>query len=381
MARKNQFDVQTVLDGLGQGVLIFNSDKQLILDNLAARSLLGADLNVIRSEGWSAVTVLFNTGVNNPDEQIDAIREKALQSERPIRFRIYRSGEYVPCWGAAITGTDGNMYFMVTLDQPDWYAVTEMVDRFRSEMTEAIDSTRGHIDLIEATITRHQASDTAEQLGKRVKNFSRLISIHMERTARLMEMLERLEHIRTGKVRDTLRQQQRKLDIADFLEDFVEELDEIQLLDPETEKQNIRSRVKVDTPDGVYAFASASYLRRILQDMLRNAIMYSLKATPIKITVEAKQHGIQINMQDEGYGIRDSEYDRVFAPFSRARQPQIIGEFGYGLSLYLCKHEVEAMNGRMWFDSRENVGTTFSIMLPLWRDSNSTSSSSTTSKA
>ncbi|MBE2183048.1 MAG: hypothetical protein IAE89_06455, partial [Anaerolineae bacterium] len=39
-----------------------------------------------------------------------------------------------------------------------------------------------------------------------------------------------------------------------------------------------------------------------------------------------------------------------------------------GLSLYLCKHEVEAMNGRLWFESDEGVGTTFSIKLPLWAD-------------
>ena len=66
--------------------------------------------------------------------------------------------------------------------------------------------------------------------------------------------------------------------------------------------------------------------------------------------------------------MRAKEFDRVFMPFQRARQPQIISEFGYGLSLYLCKHEVEAMNGRMWFESEEGVGSTFILMLPLWRD-------------
>ena len=44
---------------------------------------------------------------------------------------------------------------------------------------------------------------------------------------------------------------------------------------------------------------------------------------------------------------------------------QIISEFGYGLAMYLCKHEVEAMNGRIWFDSAEGIGTTLSIALPV----------------
>ena len=71
-----------------------------------------------------------------------------------------------------------------------------------------------------------------------------------------------------------------------------------------------------------------------------------------------------------------AESERVFLPFTRSRQPQMMGEFGYGLSLYLCKNEVEAMNGRIWFESEEGVGTTFSIKLPAWRETQRLLSSS-----
>jgi two-component system sensor histidine kinase SenX3 len=115
------------------------------------------------------------------------------------------------------------------------------------------------------------------------------------------------------------------------------------------------------------------HLAVILRDLLRNAIMYSLKASPVYIVGHGRDQSVQIDVVDEGYGIRGSEAERVFAPFMRARQPQIVGEFGYGLSLYLCKHEVEAMNGRIWFESEEGVGTTFSLKLPAWRDDSSES--------
>jgi signal transduction histidine kinase len=58
----------------------------------------------------------------------------------------------------------------------------------------------------------------------------------------------------------------------------------------------------------------------------------------------------------------------VFIPFQRARQPQVIAQFGYGVSLYLAKMEVETMGGRIWFASEEGVGTTFSFKLPLARE-------------
>jgi len=86
---------------------------------------------------------------------------------------------------------------------------------------------------------------------------------------------------------------------------------------------------------------------------------------------------VQISIKDEGYGVREKERERVFAPFQRARQPQIISEFGYGLALYLCKHEVEAMNGKLWFDSEEKVGSTFSVKLPAWREDTTEPSAAT----
>ncbi len=375
MALNNKLDTQIILDGLGQGVLIFSNDGRLVMDNFAARNLLGADLNIIRSEGWSAATVLFNTRLRNPDDTLDIIRNQAMEAERPVRFHIYHSGEYVPCWAAAITGVGGNVYTMITLDLPDWTAVTEIVERFRIEMKETVDTTRGHANLIAATIKNVKPDETVESLGKRINTFTRLISIHMQRTSRLMEMLERLEYIRVGTVRETVRNQRKKIVLVDYFEDFVEELDEIQLLDPETEVHDLRSRVHTDVPDDLAVNAASRYLTRILHDLLRNAMMYSLKATPIKIVATKRNHSVQIEMVDEGYGVRKGEFEKVFSPFQRARQPQIISEFGYGLSLYLCKQEVETMNGRLWFESEEGVGSKFFLVLPLWRDESSSSSS------
>jgi two-component system sensor histidine kinase SenX3 len=136
-----------------------------------------------------------------------------------------------------------------------------------------------------------------------------------------------------------------------------------------------RSRVKTDIPKDIIVNISSPYLNSALREILRNAIMYSLIGTPITIKALKKNNNVQVDVVDEGYGIRQKEVERIFEPFLRARQPQIIAEFGYGLALYLSKAEIEAMNGRMWFSSDEGVGTTFSMMLPLWKDADSSSSS------
>lgn len=368
MTLDKKIEPQALLEGLGHGVLVFDGKGRLVADNLMARSFLGTDLNVIRSQGWAAAAVLFNTRLTNPDETLEAVRKKALESERPVRFHIYRSGEYQPCWAAALPAEGGEIFLMITLDSQDWTSLTNLIERFRQEMLDAVEATQGHIDLITQTMMHHKG--TIDALNKRVGGFNRLISTHMHRSKRLLEMFERLEHIRMGKLPELIRERRRKIWLSDFMEDFVEELDEIMLVDPDTEATDHRARLTVKVPGDLYVLASSRYLTRILHDLLRNAIMYSMKATPITIEARLAESNkmVQIDVVDEGYGVREKEADRVFTPFLRARQPQIISEFGYGLNLYLCKHEVEAMNGKMWFKSEEGVGSTFSFMLPVWRD-------------
>ena len=378
MTQNNQFDVQTVLDGLGQGVLIFGSDGRLIFDNMAARTFLGTDINLIRSNGWDAAATLLNARQTDPDKMIEAYRAKALDAERPVRFFIFRSGEHIPCWASSVMTTTGEVCTMITIDSPDWTAMTLLLEKFRTEFEDAVQSTRGHAEFIEQAIKHHKPHEGIDLLNKRISGFTRLIATHMDRTARLMTMLERMEDTRTGRLREKVRARRRKIDLEDFFEDLLEMLDEIDLVDPETDAHDHRSRITLELPDSVYVMAAQPYVLRILQDILRNAIMYSMKAAPITIKVEIKGQNAQIDVRDEGYGVRERERERVFEAFQRARQPQVFSEFGYGLSLYLCKHEVEAMNGRLWFESEENVGTTFSMLLPLWREADEESSSSDT---
>lgn len=359
-----QLTTQAVLDALGHGVLIFSSDGDLVQYNIMAGSILGADLNIIRDKGWSIAAEMLDMGLQPMDTRLDAVREQALASDRPIRFKIFRSGAYIPCWAAALNDADGHVYLLLTLDVPDWEVVTHVIDRFRNEMHDLIDSTVGHMKLINRSM-ESEDDEAAQKIARRIGGFTRLVEIHMTRGGRLVTMLDRLQDIRVNALREKIRRSIKAINLEDFLEDFLELLDEIALIDPETEPHDFRSRVQLKGEMNVKVDASEYYLRLTVEELVRNAIMYSLLGTPITIEVTPKPNTVQITVQDEGYGIRDKDSDRVFDPFKRARQPQIIAEFGYGLALYLCKSEVEAMRGQLWFTSEESVGTTFYVQLPV----------------
>lgn len=369
-------DLQAILDGMGQGILMFSPEGKLVLDNLTARTMLGTDLSVIRQAGWSAAAVLFNQQLPDPKLTLEAARTQALTLGRPTRFRTYRAGEVLPCWVAGVPGPNGVLYTMLTMEQPDWQPVTEILDRFNDELRMAIESASGHVRLIAQVLNGRKPTDTPEQLAKRVTGFARLVDVQMIRSTRLMTMVERLSAIRVGMLREQVRSGRRRIVLDTYLEDLLEEINKAPLVDPETEVTDVRSRIRLDVPRDLAVEASPHHLTRVLHDILANAMMYSMRATAVHISAYRKGAVIQMDITDEGYGVRDSERERVFAPFQRARQPQIMGEFGYGLSLYLCKHEVEAMNGRIWFDSAEGAGSTFSMTLPAAASSGTASSSS-----
>jgi signal transduction histidine kinase len=370
MVVNRQLSHQSVLDGLGHGVLLFDSSDHLVTENLAAQSILGADLKLIRANGWHAASSLFNSRTTDGSETADSARAKARESARPVRFYIYLSGEYTPCSVSFIHGAGGEGFTMITIDQPDWSALTELMGRFRDEVLNAAAGTAGHSELILHSLKQPRPNESIEQLGRRIGGFANLIAIYNNRLERLTRLMHRLENIRTGRLPEVIREERRRIDLSDFIEDFIESLDERTIVDPEAEKQDYRGRITASVPGGLFVAASPERLTAILQDILRNAIMYSLKATPINLIAYASSgnQAIQIDVIDEGYGIRAKEFEQVFKPFIRARQPQILAEFGYGLSLYLCRQEIEAMNGKVWFTSEEGVGSTFSFKLPIWQE-------------
>jgi NtrC-family two-component system sensor histidine kinase KinB len=364
----DSLDFRAVLDGLGQGVLIFDANDRLILDNVAARTILGANLVLVRAEGWRAAAMLLDSGhMERPPA--DEIRAKALRQAQPVRFHTFLAGAYTPCWATAIYGPGGTIYTMITIERPDWTAMTELTSTFRSEARMSITSTRGHAELIKQVIARRTDKTTAEQLSKQVSGFAGIMAIHMYRLEMLMDMLQRLEDIRTGHLAAVVRNNRKGIKLTAFLEDFLEEIMESPLVEAPDPEIDYRDRIQVDVPNGVEVLASKEHLTYLMRDILRNSLMYSEPDTPITIraTMAPKARNVQIDIQDAGYGIREKEAGRVFTPFQRARQPQILAEFGYGLSLYLVKMEIEAMGGKIWFSSEEGVGTTFSFKLLLQR--------------
>jgi len=110
-------------------------------------------------------------------------------------------------------------------------------------------------------------------------------------------------------------------------------------------------------------------IRMVLQNLVSNAIKYIHKKGKIRITVNAsneKYPGMMFfSVQDNGFGIPEQSKDKIFTKFFRAENVTERSTDGTGLGMYLAKNIIESSRGKIWFDSTEDVGSTFYVTLPL----------------
>ncbi len=112
--------------------------------------------------------------------------------------------------------------------------------------------------------------------------------------------------------------------------------------------------------------ADPKLLRMVIQNLLSNAIKY----TPDKGRVEVSlfldnKKNVILKISDTGYGIPKNQHNKIFTKLFRA--DNVIGKDteGTGLGLYIAKSIVEQAKGKIWFESDENKGSTFFVVLPL----------------
>ncbi len=104
---------------------------------------------------------------------------------------------------------------------------------------------------------------------------------------------------------------------------------------------------------------------QVVTNLVNNAIKYSPDGGAIDITVWQDTQQAFLNVHDTGIGIPSQQQGRIFGRFTRADNAQALGITGTGLGLYLSRELVERQGGHIWFESTENVGSTFYVAFPL----------------
>jgi len=103
-------------------------------------------------------------------------------------------------------------------------------------------------------------------------------------------------------------------------------------------------------------------LMRAIQNVIINALQASAeKKGPVSVNCQRKDFYVDVRVEDVGDGITQAQLGKIFDPYFTTKQ----GKSGTGLGLYITKKVIEDHNGSIKVDSTPQVGTTFTIRLPL----------------
>ena len=126
------------------------------------------------------------------------------------------------------------------------------------------------------------------------------------------------------------------------------------------DSENVHIDFVNNTSAEAFVVADKEQLLRAFNNLLKNAIQAIPEERPGKITVtlNREQNRFLISISDNGNGIADEVLDKIFMPNFTTKTG------GMGLGLAMVKNIVETADGRIWFETKANVGSTFYVSLP-----------------
>ena len=149
-----------------------------------------------------------------------------------------------------------------------------------------------------------------------------------------------------------------ELDVRQEIEDVVRSMQD-QISEQRTE-------VVLNVPSNLPR-VKADRLRfsQVIGNLLSNAGKYSPAGATTTITAKEIEAGlVQIDVSDTGVGISKANQPRLFSKFFRVDNSSTREVSGTGLGLFITKYTIEAHGGRIWVESEEGKGSTFSVTLP-----------------
>ncbi|MEP2775854.1 MAG: GAF domain-containing sensor histidine kinase [Luteolibacter sp.] len=116
---------------------------------------------------------------------------------------------------------------------------------------------------------------------------------------------------------------------------------------------------------GIRATLDVSRIKQALSNLISNAIKFSPKGKAVRVGCREESGLAVVTIRDEGQGVPESEYERLFKPFSLTSSRPTDSEKSTGLGLSIAKRLVDAHGGEIGFENRDGSGATFFIKLPL----------------
>jgi len=201
----------------------------------------------------------------------------------------------------------------------------------------------GHATFLRETV----GQEFYEQMDVIIRSASRLKEI--------IENLSSVDNYQTGG--SSLRS--RKVSMARIIEDVSASFRDM------AGNKGVVLKIEIDLSQDLWLDVDGSKIAIALSNLLKNAVTFSNESGIIIIRAERQPDFIKVTVEDNGTGIPAKELVHVFDRFYQVESHLTRKHGGMGLGLSVAKAMIEMHAGRIWADSTEGLGSTFTFLLPV----------------
>jgi PAS domain S-box-containing protein len=357
--------LQSILDSMGDGVIVTDENGKTLLLNPAARRMLGPRKEMPqdeRSSGYFAP----ETMAPYPSGELPiarALRGETVDSmELYIRNDFRRDGAFISVSGQPLKDDEGNTRGGVAVMRDITaakrsqdllrkakeeaeranHAKSEYLSRMSHELRTPLNSILGFAQILEMDALPPEQQDSVAHIMKGGQHLLSLINEVLD--------LARIEAGRLSLSPEPI-----------HLREVIQEA--LAFVRPIAQQDNITISLDSTIDTETHVQADQQRLRQVLLNLLSNAVKYNVVGGRVDISCQPREGGVfRISVTDTGHGISEKHQERLFQPFERVGD-ETMGIEGTGLGLALSRGLMEAMEGRIGVESKIGQGSTFWIEL------------------
>jgi len=351
--------LDTVVQGISDGVFVVDASGKIILFNRAAESMSGQSAIQAIGHQYNQVFNLRDESNDQPlaDVVNDAISTSQVQRlpDKAILVRadgvkMAVSGNVAPLWNheGSIMGCT-----VVIRDVSHEREVDKMKTEFISITSHQMRTPLSTINwYLEALLTGQAGTLTADQ-----EEFIKQINIGNNRMIKLVNSILNISRIEAGR----LKIEPDPTDVVAWLKSEIKEVE------PLAKQNNLT--IEFTEPEIKLPLVpmDQGLWQQVVHNFLTNAVKYSInsKESLVKVAITQVEANFVISVKDSGIGIPKAAQEKIFSKFYRAKNAMHSDADGTGLGLYVAKMIADLVGGKIWFESIEDQGTTFFASLPL----------------
>jgi len=342
LATREKDQLQAVLNGMVEGVLVIDSNQQILLGNQRLRAFFGMASEL---RGRTALEAIRHAeladvlkAAENTNEPVSQAIEVAHPAHRTLRVHAVR----FPPGPAARAGTVAVLHDVTELMQ-----LEKMRREFVANASHELRTPLAAIHGFAETLLGNPSLDEADR-----RAYLEVIDRHSKRLGAIVADLLELSKIESRETRLELA----AVDTTKLAETLLRDWG------PRIEQKQLKVSLTSDRP-GI-AWADPQACEQILSNLLDNAIKYTEPGGSIALRIGGDERSVRIAVSDTGVGIPERDLARIFERFYRVDQARSRSQGGTGLGLAIVKHLVQSLGGAIQVESQLGRGSTFAFTLP-----------------